>query len=142
MRLAAFAIILLALFNLNSAITLTGSPLTVNSLAQGLWCTLSYCDTTEKAQVAPPVKQATITITEKAYSPNELTVKAGEEIKLHLQNNDGSNCIQAFTIPQLGIQKVVPLGQSGDVTFTAPNKPGELKFMCSMGMYAGTIHVI
>jgi sulfite exporter TauE/SafE len=139
MKYAALAIILLALFNLNNAIALTGSSWTAQTIAQNIFCAISYCDT---KIVANPIETADIAITAQGYNPNNLTVKTGTKVTLHLTNKDGQGCEQAFTIPSLGIQKVVPMGQSGVVTFTAPNKPGTLRFMCSMGNYPGTINVI
>lgn len=143
MRLAAFAIVLLALFNINNAISLTGSNLTFDKIAKGAWCAVSFCgDASPSAHAGSPVTKATITINSDAYEPNAITVKAGSSVTLHLQNKNGASCIQAFTIPQLGIQKVVPVGQSTDLSFTAPKQPGQIRFMCSMGMYSGVINVI
>lgn len=144
MRLAAYAIILLAVFNINNALELTGSTITLGTITKGIWCTLSFCNDTSSqiAQAGNPVNKATITITSLAYNPNAITVKAGSQVTLHLYNKDGTSCIQAFTIPQLGIQKIVPVGQSGDITFTAPDKVGQIKFMCTMGMYQGVITII
>ncbi len=144
MRLAAFALILLAVFNLNNAIALTGSNLTLDNLAKSVWCTVSVCTNASgsNTQTGNPVSKATITISSAAYIPNAITVKAGSQVTLHLQNQSGTSCIQAFNIPQLGIQKIVPVGQSGDITFTAPSQPGQIAFMCSMGMYRGVINVI
>ena len=143
MRLAAIAIILLAIFNINNAISLTGSNLTIGNLASGFWCSVSFCQNANViAQAGDPVNKATIIISDTSYIPNEITVKAGSKVTLHLQNKNGTSCIQAFTIPQLNIQKVVPVGQSGDISFTAPSQTGQLAFMCSMGMYRGVINVI
>lgn len=142
MRIAAFALILLAVFNMNNAVSLTGSSLTLGNMAKNVWCTFAICDTTTNGQVGQAVNEATITIGSIAYTPNTLTVKAGSNVTIHLKNTGGQSCIQAFTIPQLGIQKVVPLGTAADISFTAPNKATQLAFMCSMGMYRGVINVI
>jgi sulfite exporter TauE/SafE len=145
MKVAAYAIILLAVFNANNALALTGSNFTLDRIGTGLVCTVSYCDTNtnETAQVT---EQATndvnVNIESTGYSPNNVTVKAGSQVTLHLKNTNGAGCVQAFTIPSLGVQKIVPLGNSDAVTFTAPNKTGQIAFMCSMGMYRGTINVI
>ncbi|HZE87202.1 MAG TPA: sulfite exporter TauE/SafE family protein [Methylomirabilota bacterium] len=145
MKVAAFAIILLAVFNINNAIALTGSNFTLEEIGTGLFCLVSYCDTnaigTAKA-VGQATDQANIMIESTGYNPDNLTVKAGSTVTLHLKNNGGAGCTQAFTIPSLGVQKVVPLGSSDTITFTAPNKTGQIAFMCSMGMYRGTINVI
>lgn len=142
MRFAAFAIILLAIFNLNNAIALTGSNLTLENAWKGFWCTVSFCDNSASAAMSAVVNEATITIGQREYTPSNLSVKAGSQVTLHLQNRDGTSCIQAFTIPQLGIQKVIPVGTSGDIVFTAPSQPQQIAFMCSMGMYRGVINVI
>ncbi len=133
MRFAAFVIILLAIFNLNNAIALTGSNFTLNALFSG-----TSSETT--AQTAS--NNATVTITDNGYNPNNLTIKAGSPVTIHLTNTGGQGCTQAFTIPSMSIQKVVPLGNSDTIAFTAPNQPGDIPFMCSMGMYRGIIHVI
>ena len=70
------------------------------------------------------------------------SVKAGSQITLHLKNTTGKGCTQAFTIPTLGIQRVIPIGTTSDISFAAPTQPGQLPFMCSMGMYRGIINVI
>ncbi len=151
MKLAAIAIIILAIFNANNASVLLGSPLTfentgstINTIATSFWCTISWCSPSyyHSQVTGTPVNSATIIIGSSAYNPDEITVKAGSRVTLHLKNTDGTSCIQSFTIPSLGIQKIVPLGTSGDIAFTAPDQPGQIPFMCSMGMYRGVIHVI
>ncbi len=146
MKVAAYTLILLAVFNINNTIALTGSNLTLNNLWTGFYCTVSFCDKDfgpTTAQAAAPVSEATITINNDGYSPNALTVKAGSEVTLNIVNKGGGGCTQAFTLPKYNIQKVVPIGSSDKVTFTAPNEPGtQLAFMCSMGMFRGTINVI
>ena len=144
MRFAAFAIILLAVFNLNNALALSGSSFTLENIGKGLWCTISYCEGQGSSAIAQSgaTQEAEIIFEAHGYSPTNLTVKAGSLVKLHLKNTSGIGCTQAFTIPQLGIQTVVPMGADETITFTAPSQPGQLPFMCSMGMYRGMINII
>lgn len=142
MKIAAYAIILLAVFNANNALALAGSTITIESLANKFVCTISYCTTTANAQTTLATNEATLLIQSTGYSPQSLSVKAGEQVTLHLKNTDGASCAQAFTIPSLGIQKVVPVGSSETITFSAPKQKGQITFMCSMGMYRGVINVI
>lgn len=141
MRIAAIAILLLALFNFDNVLALSGSQFTFKGVLKQVTCVFTYCDESLAFQGAP-VNNATITINAHGYSPNSLAVKAGSQVKLHLVNKDGAGCTQAFTIPSLNVQKIVRPNTSDDLTFTAPAKPGKLSFMCSMGMYEGTINVI
>lgn len=146
MKVAAYSLILLAVFNINNSLALTGSKLTLENLWSGFYCTVSFCNKDfgqSTAQAAAAVSDATITINNDGYSPNTLTVKAGSEVTLNIVNKGGGGCTQALTIPKLKIQKVVPIGTSDTIQFTAPNEPGtQLAFMCSMGMFRGTINVI
>jgi uncharacterized protein len=144
LKVAAYALILLAVYNLNGAIALTGSNLTLENTLANFYCTFTFCDKdfASTAQAATPVTDATITINPDGYSPNNLTVKSGTQVTLKLVNNGGGGCAQAFTIPKYNIQKVVSIGNTDTITFTTPNEPGQIPFMCSMGMFRGTINVI
>lgn len=145
MKVAAYVIILLAVFNINNALALTGSNITLNNVWTGFYCAVSFCDKdfVPTAQAAAVVSDATITINSDGYTPNNLTVKAGSKVTLNIVNKGGGGCTQAFTLPKYNIQKIVPIGSSDTATFTAPNEPGtEIAFMCSMGMFRGTISVI
>jgi heme/copper-type cytochrome/quinol oxidase subunit 2 len=148
MRFAAIAIILLAMYNLDGAIALTGSNWTIGNTLHNTWCVFAFCSNSQQggiqnAQAAGTATQdANVAITAQGYNPDNLTVKAGSPVTIHLTNTGGQGCTQAFTIPSLGVQKVVPMGSSDTVAFTAPNQAGDIPFMCSMGMYRGVIHVI
>ncbi len=129
-KVAAVAIIVLSLYNLKGALVLTGTDITFSSSKDGT------LDTTA------PLSEVTIEIKPQGYSPRTVSVKAGTPVTLHLQNKDARTCAQAFTIPTLGIQRVVAPGQQAVIEFIAPKKPGPLVFSCSMGMYTGVINVI
>lgn len=141
MKVAAVVLILLALFNLDATLTLAGSKYTPSSILKNSFCLISYCSDKALGQGAP-VSEQNITITPTGYTPNSFTVAAGSTVRINLVNQNASGCVQAFTIPTLNIQKIVSPGQTDSLTFTAPTKPGNIAFMCSMGMYVGTIQVI
>jgi uncharacterized protein len=138
-KIAAFAIILLALFNLDSTLALANSRHTIRSVLEKAYCVFSYCDL---AFSLDPVTEQTITFSPTGYSPSRFTVRAGEEITLNLVNEDASGCIQSFTISALNIQEIVHPDESKTITFTAPSEPGRINFTCSSGLYPGTIDVI
>ncbi|MBI3379952.1 sulfite exporter TauE/SafE family protein [Candidatus Gottesmanbacteria bacterium] len=147
-RIAAYAIILIALFNLDGALALSGSPFTFKGTFTDVYCTISWCDNSiayaASGQAAGATTQeATINIESSGYNPAQLAIKAGSQVTLKLVNTGGGGCTSAFTIPSLGIRKIVPIGSSDTVTFTAPNEPGgELAFMCSMGMFRGKLKLV
>ncbi len=133
MRFAAFAILLLAIFNINNALALTGNSFSLPS-SSGL--------KGASQPIQSAVSEATIEFKSTGYSPNVITVNSGTNIKLHLTNTSGAGCIQSFVIPKLGLSKIVPLGSSGLIEFKAPDTKGQLSFVCGMGMYKGVINVI
>ncbi len=142
LKVAAATIILLAVFNINNAVALAGSNITLETLWQEVNCTIiEFCATSEMG-IAAAVAEATITIGDRGYSPQNITLRKGVPVTLHLVNNTGGGCTQAFTIPRLGIQKVLPLGKTDTITFTTPSIPGQLAFMCGMGMYRGEFTII
>lgn len=142
-KIAAVSILLLAVFNLNSALLLSGSNITLSYIWQDFACTvLSSCENRVLAQAAPVQNEATINFSSTGYSPQSLTVKSGAHVKLNLVNANAGGCIQAFTIPKLGIDKIVRTGTTQSVEFQAPDDPQDLNFMCGMGMYRGIIRVI
>lgn len=145
-KIAATAIILVAIYNISGAIALTGTKWTIENLANSINCAISFCDSSiaGKSVIAKVAGEATIYIGRSGYTsdPNTINIKAGSKVKLNLINKNGTGCVQAFTIPKLNIQKVIPLGSYDSIEFIAPKDAGQLAFMCSMGMYRGVINVI
>ncbi len=139
LKIGAYILILLALFNLDAALALSNSPVTIRSAINKAYCILSYCDL---ARTTEPVNEQTITFTPTGYSPNYFAVRRGEKMTLRLVNENASGCIQSFTISALNIQKIVLPNKSETVTFTAPSEAGRITFTCSAGFYPGTIDVI
>lgn len=143
MKVAASAILILAVFNLDSALVLSGSNFTLGNLSKNVICTISFCTNDSNPKpLADVTSETTINIGPGGYTPQNITVKANSSVTLHLKNNGGGGCAAAFTIPKLGIQKVVPIGKTENITFIAPKETGDLRFACSMGMYRGIINVI
>lgn len=126
MQVAGVALILLAAYNFYGTLSLTG---------------YSFGSDTQILNQSV-TERPTITINEFGYSPRIVTVRANSNVSITLNNKSGTGCIQAFTIPKLGIQKIVPPGSSSTISFQAPSEKGAMPFMCTMGMYRGVINVI
>jgi len=128
-RLASIGIILLALYSIVGAISLSG--------ATWLPDKKNVSNISQASQ-----KEITILITNNGYYPNNLDIKAGEEITLTIKNENAYSCAQAFTIPKFGIETIVEPGTEKVIKFTAPEDLGKLAFTCSMGMYRGVFNVV
>lgn len=88
-----------------------------------------------------------VTLSDFNYTPNEITVPAGEEITLNLEN-DGfvSHQLVIFKLGKTPGKKYEPIddanvywkteilpGKSATVKFTAPSEPGEYYVTCGLG---------
>jgi sulfite exporter TauE/SafE len=134
-------VVVMAAWNLNTAAVLSDSPVSLQRVAKSIYCTVTFCDTSPVFAATAPSRDVTITIQSRGYSVDRSVIPAGENVRLTLVNQSGRGCTQAFTIPRLGIQEVVPIGQSKTITFTAPKDTKELAFNCSMGMFGGTFFI-
>lgn len=131
--ITAIALILLALYNMNGALSLSGYTLTPSNVSS-----------VKTSTDVPVVTSATIYFTPSGYitEPAAIYMKGGSSVRIKLVNKDGAGCIQAFTIPSLGIQRVIPVGSTDEIQLTIPKGAATLPFMCSMGMYRGTINIL
>lgn len=141
-RIAAYAVMVVALFSLNSALVLAGSSVTLQKVLAAAECAVSVCDADNVPGLAEPAKEVTITFLNNRYQVDNSTVKAGEKITLNLVNRGGYGCIQAFEFPALNVSEIVEPGTSKKMEVQVPDKPGKLAFSCSMGMYGGQLTVV
>lgn len=132
MKFAAFTILVLALFNFNNALSFAGMGISFNSFTKNATGNQNVQAQTE----------ATIYVGPAGYVPNTITLKSNSEVTLTLINKDSYTCASAFTIPALGIQRIVNVGTTEKIKFKTPNKQTQIPFMCSMGMFRGYIKVI
>ncbi len=139
MTVAGVFLLGLAVWNLSNAAAIAGFDVSLHRLVRPIYCQMVYCDDLvggnrmqQKATQTPA-----ITMQSTVYMIDNPNIPAGAEIHLKIRNVRGGGCIQFFTIPKLGIEKIVPVGEEAEITFTAPNEKGTLPFMCSMGMYRG-----
>ena len=80
-----------------------------------------------------PLKEVTVTATEFAFSPNEISVKRGQTVRLTVVNN--GNYPHDLSIEKLGIKtKRLSRGQTEIMQFTVPAEPGDypLTAICSV----------
>ena len=74
------------------------------------------------------------------YSPERFTIQAGVPVRWEVDGTQAGGCAGVIISRQLGIQKLL---ESGINVFEfTPDKPGEIKFSCSMGMYRGSFTVV
>lgn len=133
-KIAGVLVIFIALSNLNAALVLANSRYTFENFSWAFKETFLPSNQVTNNQL-------TITATSYGYSPREFTVKNNEPVSVTINSKNNRSCARAFSIPSLGISKLLPENGTENVTFT-PTQTGRLTFTCSMGMYTGTINVV
>lgn len=148
-KVAAVAIIFLAVLSITAGLALLGVPVPdVASFGRGE----TRAATTRPAQATAPqspsnaapaagaVQEVTLRADPTAYVPNRIVFKTGTPAKLKLTTGDRLGCTSSFLIPALGVQKI--LGKNQQAVFDIPtDQPRTIPFTCSMGMYRGIIEV-
>lgn len=77
---------------------------------------------------------------EKGYFPQTFSIRSGVPVKWIIDAEAPMSCAASFVVPKLNIRKTLTAGENV-INFT-PDKPGVLKFSCSMGMYTGTFYIV
>jgi plastocyanin domain-containing protein len=87
------------------------------------------------------VQEVTIDVASSGYTATATTLKRNVPVKLTLRTNNTNGCIRGFTIPDLGISKILPVTGTTTLSFV-PTQTGRLAYSCSMGMFTGAFTVI
>lgn len=135
-------ILFLGLMSINTGQILRGSVHT----AQNYWKVLTESPSEASAGNVAGInsegkQEVFINVMSSGYQTSSSTLRVGIPVKLTLNTNGAIGCSRAFTIPALGIQKILPETGTVTVEFT-PQKTGRLAYSCSMGMYGGEFNVI
>lgn len=140
---AAVLITVLGIGSVNSGQALRGSIHTL----QNYWLAATTDILAVQAQGARArinqdgKQEVTISVTDRGYSTQVNTLKAGIPVKLTLITNNVQGCTRAFTIPSLSVSRVLPQTGTETLEFT-PKQAGRLSYTCSMGMFTGSFQVI
>lgn len=142
-KVSVALLIVLAVVSVNSGVALMGSIYTLQNFAKvALSPVSSQAQGAEKsAEIIDGVQYATINVYSGGYSSESVVLKKNVKTVLKLKTNNTAGCSRAFTIPSLGIQKILPETGEETIEFT-PTKSGPLTYSCSMGMYSGLFKVI
>jgi len=142
LRVAAYALIFMALYGFNGVLQALDAPLTFQKIiaTTKIDSTTKGVATQDDSISAGELQKITINVSSNGYSPRNLRVKANQPVELTLNNNEGYSCASAFSFRAFGLYADLGPREQKVFNFT-PTKPGKYIFSCSMGMYAGTLEV-
>lgn len=141
---AAVLVVFLGIVSVDGGLNLLGSPLAPSRI---LAAVLPPGETAAPAPGSRPqgrmvagAQEFTIDALDNGYSPRYLEASSGTPLRLRLETSNSYSCTRVFTIPSLGIRRVLP--ETGEVVIELPAQPsGPLFFTCGMGMYSGIIQI-
>lgn len=128
-----------------------GAALTGTMVFFGFACNKTE-DSAHAAPSASPVQKApaeaqkpvgrliAVSVTNDGFSPSKIDVKKGETVTLRFTRTTKSECLKAISIPDLKIEKDLPMDTPVDVVMT-PEKEGPMVLQCWMAMVKATIQV-
>ncbi len=73
------------------------------------------------------------------YYPSVIAARAGIPTIIRVRTRSTFDCSAAFTIPSLGIRKMLPPSGVSEFPVPAQRAGDELQALCGMGMYSATI---
>src|SRR5262249_25816724 len=79
-------------------------------------------------------------VSSSGFSPSRVMLAAGKPAIVAFERVDAQNCSSAVVLPELGIRRELPPGETTLVSIPA-NGPRELHFACGMGMFRGALVV-
>ncbi|MDF2627908.1 MAG: hypothetical protein K0R39_1739 [Symbiobacteriaceae bacterium] len=101
----------------------------VRTLCVGLLAASFVGGVGHEAAAAPRPRAIEVRAREYRFSPRVIQVKAGERVKVNLRNLGRERHEWELEKTHVEIRPVAP-GKTGEVTFTAPSRPGTYEFAC------------
>jgi len=142
---AAAVVVGFAVLSINGGIGLTGSFYTFGNIVKAATIDIDKLirgGTSGGVTLGPDGRQyVTIDVASGGYTASTHVLKRGVPVRLTLKSDQARGCSRAFTIPEEGITRTLPVTGEELVEFT-PMKNGPLAYTCSMGMFTGSFSVI
>lgn len=81
-----------------------------------------------------------VAVTDAGFVPAQVDVRSGQAVVLLVTRTTDETCAKEIVIADEHIRRALPLNQEVRIAFT-PEKQGEIRYACGMGMVAGTLRV-
>lgn len=144
LHVAAYALIMMAIYGFNGVLVVMNAPITLQKIAQPVTYFFSeerFSADLHAAAVVDGVQRVEIQALNSGYAPRYFKVAAGVPVELTVSTNETYSCAVAFTMKAFSIATFLGPTDSQTFSFT-PTEKGRYTYSCSMGMYTGTMEVI
>ena len=130
-KFSGLIVIILALINISSGMTLAG--FTISSSTPSIITAPTNTELVDGKQVVR-MEQSN------GYTPNQFVVKKGVPVKWIINSTNPYTCASALVMPSMNISTRLHAGENV-IEFT-PTQVGQLTFSCIMGMFNGAFTVV
>ena len=120
---AAAFVIGVGLYTFNGVLVLTDSPYSWQNEVAAFRQAVGASGTAADGQSQTADANPTIEVSATGYTPNAVTVPAGQPVTLTLNGKGNTGCTSVLRIPKLQIQKVLSPNSTDTITATFP-QPG------------------
>lgn len=136
LKVAAVAVVGMALFTMDAGLRLVGAPVTFSSVASAV---VAGTKPVAATVAADGVQEARITAHARSYKPSRMTIEAGKPARVIFATEGSLGCTSALVWEG----QIYSLSSTAKVLEVPPREAGEeIRYTCSMGMYGGTIKVV
>ncbi|MBI5304755.1 MAG: sulfite exporter TauE/SafE family protein [Chloroflexi bacterium] len=139
MRLVAVVLLILGGYAIDSGLNLSGAPVSLTTAFQAFSDFANPSASAHNIGSNDSIGDMILLAKNEGYEPRTVYAKANQDNQLTVLTLNTTSCSLAFTIPELGIEKTLPV--TGKAIFDIPSQPeGKvIRYACSMGMYTGQI---
>lgn len=142
LRLAAFLVAILGFLSIQSGLTLAGYPLKFDLIEISTAGDQSFKEASaESVKVVDGIQEVTINVYPRGYSPRNVEVSSKLPIRLNMATGDTYACTNSVYFPILR-KEIFLKNNSATQIDLGTQSPGNIFYICSMGMYSGNIKVI
>ena len=93
----------------------------------------------QKSSSAGP-QTVKVAVTDAGFVPAKIDVRNGQPVVLLVTRTTDETCAKEIVIADENIRRELPLNQEVRIAFT-PEKKGEIRYVCGMGMVSGSMKV-
>lgn len=136
-KVAALALIAMALYSINGVLIVLDSPLAFYNLSSGN----QVGALVELDQDDNQLQRVTLNVEYYGYEPEQFVVQQGVPVELTLVSDNVYTCALDFVFKKFSLHIPLKPTDKQTVTFT-PQEKGQFVFACSMGMHTGVMEVI
>ena len=133
LKFAGVLVVMLAVFNINNGIALTGSNFNIASILQAGGTNAADQQEELSATIIDGKQVVDMRVAGLNYYPHQFTVVEGIPVEWRIDGSQAEGCAQVISVPKLGIVKSLSPNAPTIISFT-PQETGTIAFSCTMGM--------